>query len=343
LHIVQEGYHEFDQAFFPLYPLLIKKTAIFFANNHLITGLFISNLSFIIGCILFYKLLKDQMNQQQAWLAIIALFLFPTSFYFQAVYTEGLFFFLVMASLYAFFRKNYFLSAIFSYFAALTRFVGVFLFVSYLFSFLAQEKKLTFSFVAVLLGPILGLGTYMIYLWKVYGDPLLFFSSQPSFGAGRSTKIILLPQVFYRYFKIFLQSETSLAYYRAILESGVFVLIFTVCTVYLYKAWKRKDEFGIVSGMFSLLNIFIPTLTGTFLSIPRFAILSLSFFISLASITNRKYLLLFFSSFAVLQLILFIYFSILPKEPQLSYRGQRRGIPIKIQITSLAQPQGGWC
>jgi Gpi18-like mannosyltransferase len=143
LHIVQEGYHEFDQAFFPLYPLLIKKTAIFFANNHLITGLFISNLSFIIGCILFYKLLKDQMNQQQAWLAIIALFLFPTSFYFQAVYTEGLFFFLVMASLYAFFRKNYFLSAIFSYFAALTRFVGVFLFVSYLFSFLAQEKKLT--------------------------------------------------------------------------------------------------------------------------------------------------------------------------------------------------------
>src|SRR3989338_9815017 len=57
LLIAKNGYAQYQQAFFPLYPLLIRWLSSLFLNNHLVTGLLISNLSFLVGLFIFSKYL----------------------------------------------------------------------------------------------------------------------------------------------------------------------------------------------------------------------------------------------------------------------------------------------
>lgn len=87
--------------------------------------------------------------------------------------------------------------------ASATKIVGIFLFPILLWKLAKEEKKTVSKILSVLLSP-LGLISYMFYLWKEYGDPLMFFHVQPFFGAHRSgEEMILSPQVIYRYLKIF--------------------------------------------------------------------------------------------------------------------------------------------
>src|SRR3990167_3950249 len=89
LLIAKNGYTQYQQAFFPLYPLLIRWLSPFFLNNHLLTGLLISNVSFLLGLYFFSKYLKLAINNQQLTIwSIVFLLVFPTSFFFGAVYTE---------------------------------------------------------------------------------------------------------------------------------------------------------------------------------------------------------------------------------------------------------------
>lgn len=92
LIIIREGYNNLTQAYFPLYPLFVKFLSPLFSNNHLLTGLLLSNLSFLIAL----KLFKQFNNINN--LTILFLLLFPTSFFFGALYTEGLFFFISYSS-----------------------------------------------------------------------------------------------------------------------------------------------------------------------------------------------------------------------------------------------------
>ena len=115
LLIAKNGYTTYQQAFFPLYPLLIRWLSPLFSNNLLLTGLIISNLSFLLGLYIFSKYLKLTTNNQQltVWV-IIFLLVFPTSFFFAAVYTEGLSFLLFISTLYFLKKEKYGASSIFA-------------------------------------------------------------------------------------------------------------------------------------------------------------------------------------------------------------------------------------
>src|SRR3989338_1725932 len=124
IFIARDGYVQYEQAFFPLYPLTIKFLAPLFSNNQLLTGLIISNVSFFFGLIVFYKYLnKGVINHAPT--TILLLLAFPTSFFFGAVYTEGLFFLLLISVLYFLKKEKYLFAGLFAFFASLTRLVGV--------------------------------------------------------------------------------------------------------------------------------------------------------------------------------------------------------------------------
>ncbi|MBI4999263.1 hypothetical protein HZB97_00645, partial [Candidatus Gottesmanbacteria bacterium] len=63
LSIAQNGYYQYEQAFFPLYPMLIRLLANFMDKNYLLSALFISHLFFLGSLIIFYKLLKKQFSE----------------------------------------------------------------------------------------------------------------------------------------------------------------------------------------------------------------------------------------------------------------------------------------
>jgi hypothetical protein len=304
LKIAKDGYYQFEQAFFPLYPLLIKLTT-FLTQNYLISGLLISNLCFLFGLFLFKKYLK-KINQESPWV-LAFLLLFPTSFFFITVYTESLFFVFLILFFYFFSQKKYFLAAIFGFFASLTRINGVLLTIPFLILIYKKikDKKISLTLFLYPLITVLGLTFYMVYLLKTTGDPLLFLNSQKVFGANRSTTIIFLPQVYFRYLKIFFTASFNFQHFVAVLEFFIFNLVFLVLILDLIWVLKKKNQNLLALNLFSVANLILPTLTGTFSSITRYSLLSLSFFLFLSRIKSKAIKIILSIIFSTVHLILF--------------------------------------
>lgn len=314
LLIAKQNYSQWEQAFFPLYPLLIK-TVSFITSNYLVSALLISNVCFVIGVIFFKKLLRNW--GLKTWWPILLLLSFPTAFYFGIVYTEGLFFMLFILSLYFLQRKNYWLAGLFGALSSATRLIGIFLVIPFFFHLLSENiisfKNLKLkikNLSVILLSPLLGLFSYMAYLWSTTGDPLFFFNSQPIYGANRSTHLILLPQVYFRYFKILFTATHDFQWALSLFEMSVFTFVFTILILDLLTIIKTKKKSLLLLGLniFSFINLVLPTLTGTFSSIPRYALFSLSFFLYLSQIKSQTIKIAIAGIFFILQIALLSFF-----------------------------------
>ena len=99
VRIAQRGYGYAQEAFFPLYPNLIRFFTTYL-KNHVVSGLLISNLSFIVALIFLVRIIKLDFSYLKAPAVIAILLLFPTSLYFGSVYTESLFFAFITGAFY---------------------------------------------------------------------------------------------------------------------------------------------------------------------------------------------------------------------------------------------------
>src|SRR3989339_876072 len=297
----------------------------------------------------------NNFNKFQQILTIFLLLSFPTSFFFGAVYTEGLFFLLLISTLYFLKKHNYLLVFIFAFLAAITRFVGVFLVIPIVFQIIQNSKVkiqklklevksclyliLNTKYLLLVLTPILGLASYCFYLWQTTGDPFFFLTSQPIFGANRSSHLILLPQVYWRYFKIFITAAHDSRYFVSLIEFLMFNFVFIVLFLDLCKNlgiknlkpvyqnyrsvqghepsrksglvhWLKIENYNRLGlNLFSFANLILPTLTGTFSSIPRYALFSLSFFIYLSGQKNNLIKYFIIMIFLILHILLLGYFT----------------------------------
>ena len=291
IRIAQDGYEQkFTQVFFPLYPILIHLFSYATFGNLLIAALVVANIAFLGGLLIFYRMILEIYNQKTAIWAVIFLLAFPTSFYFGSAYSEGLFYFLIVGYFYLIYRKRIVLASLLGGFASATRLIGVFLVLS-----LKPKFKIS-HFLPFLIIPA-GLISYMLYLTLVFKNPLYFISAQQVFGQERSTQgIVLLPQVFWRYFKII--TTTS----GAPLLNASFELISTVfALVLLALAYKKvKGEWLI----FSVASVLVPTLSGTLVSMPRYILVAFPIFIVLAQIKNTLAKIFILSIFFILLVVL---------------------------------------
>ncbi len=309
IKIAKEGYHQYDQAFFPLYPTLIRHTAQLFQNNHLIAALLISNISFFIGVILFYNIILLLFKRKTALWATIFLLAYPTAFFFSAAYTESLMLLVITATVYCFLKKKTFWSLAFSPFSSLIRLQGVL--VSILIAFFSVpglsvnriRSSLNMKNLIAVFFPFLGLLSYMIFLKITTGDALYFINAQPVFGASRSVGFILLPQVYYRYFKIFLTSDIHFQYFVALFECIVFTICLFICLYQTYLFWKERNAGKLGIALFSLSYILLPTLSGTFLSMPRFSLFAWSLFIFLGGLASNRIKTALLFLFIILQIL----------------------------------------
>ncbi len=305
LRIAQNGYtSEFTNAFFPLFPILTRVFSVFFPKipgldlsmftdpSYFYSGLILPNLFFIGALFMFYKLLRIDYVDEISKKTLILLLVFPTAYYFGAIYTESLFLLLGVSAIYLI-RKHKFLPAsIFIALATATRITGVFLIIVYLIEAynyykvtgLPQKKKLEIL-LGIAVSP-LGVLSYSLYLYSHFGDALYFLTVQPKFGADRSASLVLLPQVFYRYLKIFLNVPLiSSSFFNAFLE-----LIFTIFPLALLIIYLRKMRLSY--WLFTLAVLLLPTLTGTLSSMPRYALLSFLLFPLIVQKWNMNYKLI---------------------------------------------------
>jgi len=301
LGIAQSGYYQYQQAFFPGYPIAIKIVTAMLGKNYLIGGFLVSNLSYLGVLVLLSKILKSLRYKDSTWFMIFFVF-FPTSFYFSAIYTESFFLLLLLAVIYFQIEKKPLLSAFCAFGCSLTRFIGL-ASLLFLIRFKKHRPILTFW----VLWPIIGLLLYMLYLNITVHDPLYFLNSQPFFGANRSTKLILLPQVYFRYLKIFYTAKIDIAYLTAVLEFLFFNFTFVILLLDLRKRFKTHATLYMIN-LFSLFNLILPTLTGTFSSIPRYSLMSISMFFFLGELKSTRFKIFLSICFLCLQLMMLVLF-----------------------------------
>lgn len=303
--IATHGYNFGQQAFFPLYPTLIREFRKVFVDP-IFSGVFISAISFFVGLVFLRRLVEiDHPKSVSKW-TIIALLVFPTSFFFTSVYTEGLFFLLVVLSFYSARKSNWLLAGILGGLASYTRFVGIFIFpalLAELWSFSQSHsvpfKKMLVNVAFLCLIPI-GLLVYMNYLKETTGDPFAFYHVQKLFNQSRSLTIIMPYQVYWRYFRMILTVSRQDPLYITIWLEFLSGILFSVLT--LISLFKQRLSYAI----FNLFAFAVPTFTGNLVSLPRYILISFPAFILLGQLLEtRPY---FRRSFLVLMVILNIVF-----------------------------------
>jgi len=280
LYIARSGYGLYQQAFFPLYPLVIRAFS-FLPVPLPYVGIIISHVAFFIGLLLFYDL-SLLVNKKYALWSVLFLLVFPTSYYFAAVYSTSLFFFLSVATFWAMEKRRWFLTGVIGACASFTRIYGVFLLVPAVISYIKTNARICWKDILTIGLIPSGLLAYMTYLYTTTGDALSFIHVLPAYGSQRSGgQIVLLPQVFWRYAKIlFTVSPTTIEY-------GIAVLEITVCVFFLYlfiRAFQTNLKTSYI--LYSAIILIVPTLTGTLTSIPRYVLDAFPLFIVLGLLHN---------------------------------------------------------
>mgnify|MGYP001591668710 FL=1 len=259
--------------FFPLFPAAINilTTVI---PNYLASGLVLVHVSLVLALYYLSRLVRLDYKKNIAQNTLLLLLLFPTAFFFGSVYTESFFLLLVVLSFYLVRKKQFLLACLTGLFASATSFAGIFLWPALIWE-IWQSRDRT-SLIWLLLPP-LGLLTYMKFLVTKTGDAFYFLKVTPDFGPNLViNKLILLHQVFFRYGKMLVASQwANPLFFTIVLEFTVGIL-FLILTILAFK--KLRHSYAI----FTLLSYLIPTFTGTFTGLPRYALTIFPAFILLS-------------------------------------------------------------
>lgn len=313
ISIARCGYGYLQQAFFPFYAKLISFFQHYFFKGFIVSGIFISSVSFLISLILMADLFRKAGEKEETVKkSLLFLAIFPTSFYFTFVYAESLFLMLVLLSFWWAKRKRWLLAGLIAGLASYTRLTGIFLLPALLYEYYEGESKRAmkerivaaknslvskinpryfFYFLKTrayhiknflfILTSSWGLLYYMDFLQRMKGDPFYFIRVQPDFGAQRSIgKVIMLYQVFWRYLKMILTvNPKTLIYFNVWLE-----LLLTLLFLYLLLLGWLKFKISHSWMIFATLAYVLPSLTGTFSSMPRYVLVCFPCFLVLAKI-----------------------------------------------------------
>lgn len=287
---IANGYDKaFQYAFFPLYPILINIVSKM-TGSFLTAGILISVFSSFLAFNLLYQLVLMEYGKDYAKRCVLALIFFPMSFYFLTVYTEGLFFFLAVATFF-FARKNrIFLATLTAALASGTRLAGLAVVVAFLVYVHARNihKKNWYVYFAPL-----GFLLYSFYLYQHTGDPLYFIKAESYWH-----RQLIFPG------SAFLESLKSLNLknFTTFLDFifAVFGLGLTV------KVWRKLP---VDYALFAIISFILPLFSPTLLAIPRYMLTIFPLFIVLSFYKNQ-YLIFAYQIFSVLLLagfaILFI-------------------------------------
>lgn len=256
LRLAARGYQDTGtQAFFPLYPRLIALLTPLFPS-----ALFAAQFLSLASLTLALTGLSYLFPTHNSRFIILNSLLFPTSFFFAAVYTEPLFLALSVWFFY-FLKNNEFLpAAVLAAFASATRLPGLFLTLSLLVSLGPRPR-----YYPLILLSASGFLAYSYFLWRQFGDPFLYFHVQPLFGAQRSgSELVLLPQVLWRYLRMLMTtSPVTWLWQRVLLE----FVTFLAGLLLLVKNWPQLSP---PLRAYLTLALVLPTLTGTLSSYPRY-------------------------------------------------------------------------
>jgi Mannosyltransferase (PIG-V) len=197
IRIAQHGYvSEGETSFFPLYPLLMRPLT-WLGFSETFAGLLLSFVASFFVLLFFHELARALRGERVARLATVALALFPTALFLNAVYSEAVFLALSGGCLWALYVERDPLNAgLLGYFAVLTRSFGVLLVLAIGWEWMRERREYGWGGLVGVVAPLIGLATYSFYLWRVARKPLLFNIAYERWGRSRKDPVTTLVRAF---------------------------------------------------------------------------------------------------------------------------------------------------
>lgn len=280
-------------SFFPLYPMLMRLgnnilekilPGIILYYRYLISGTLISVFSLFIALIYLFKILKlEKYKSDIGFLVIFFILIFPTSYFFTSVYSESLYLMLIVLCFYFHKKEHYLFAGLSGYLASLTRFTGIFLLVPIIYDYINNYKNLDTKKTFRRLFPVFlipaGLISYMYFLSNKFGDPFLFIKTQENWG-----RIPFLSIKTFGNLLTYIQSEFAFNYATsAAISLEIIFLLFGLSLGFLV---TRKMNFSY--GLWSLISVLFPIVSGTLVSQGRYTLVVFPLFIVLAKIASKN-------------------------------------------------------
>jgi hypothetical protein len=281
--------------FYPLYPILIKIFGTIFQNFEL-TSVILSIIFSFAASIAFFELTLLDFSKKVALKSVWFLSIFPTAYFMQSAYTESLFLFLTILSIYLFRRQKFVSSGVTAAFSSATRVNGIFLSPLFLIEMIENIKQKNWykAFFSLILSPV-GLFTYLSINVYLYGDPFYFTKPLESnwykkFAPpweGISNLFASFPPITdYLYFAYFLEAASLI---------GAFIISFFVF-------FKIRKSYAV----YMWINLLLFVSTSFVVSTPRYVLSLFPIFIVFGMIKNK----FLFSIVSLLFMIGLIFFTL---------------------------------
>jgi hypothetical protein len=176
MRIAEQGYEVAEDSVFPpLFPAAMTGVGYLLspflpqAERNLLAAIIISNIAFFGVLVLLYRNTARELDDDMALRGIIFLTIFPASFFLLAAYSESLFIFLAIGSIFSARSGRFWLAGSLGLLASLTRLTGVVLLFPLAYEYLSQRdfkvSKVDRASLSVFL-PLVGIAG--ILLWRSY-------------------------------------------------------------------------------------------------------------------------------------------------------------------------------
>jgi hypothetical protein len=267
-----------DPAFFPLYPIMLRMVHAAGVGWG-IAGPLLSNLAFLLGLVLFYRLSLELFSEALARRATTYLAIFPLSYVFSMSYPESVVLVLLVAAPLSALRGRWWLAAVCAGAAALARPEGLFLALPLADIAWRQRQSLSparrGAALTAVLAPIAAIASYSLYLSTVLHDPLAW--SQAERAWGRQFEVS-------GPYEAFAHLSTTIGHNAWLARDVVFFFLYLVL---LYAARRLGTPLAWVAAGAAI--VILPIFTGAFDSIGRFGLLAPPLFSGLAGLTNSAH------------------------------------------------------
>jgi hypothetical protein len=190
LDIAQNGYYLrgekdiSDVVYFPLYPLLMRLAGPVAGGDLVLAGWMLSSLFLLLAVVMLTRLSQEFHPDIDPSLPAAFLLAYPAAFFLNAVYSESLFLFLSLSTVFWALRRNFMMASVWAALASATRIAGVFLFVVLFIEFVQANgwrALLTRRAWPLALAP-LGALAFCLYHWIAFGDFFLYLKVQSFYG-----------------------------------------------------------------------------------------------------------------------------------------------------------------
>ncbi|MDD3654681.1 MAG: mannosyltransferase family protein [Desulfotomaculaceae bacterium] len=300
LRIAGQGY-DFDSApFFPMFPWLIRLFKII-TGDGAVAGFLISNTALLIACCFLYLMVKEDYGEKIANTTIFVMLFFPTAIFFTSIYSEAVLLAFALASIYFARRGNWLPAVLMGACAALTRNIGVVLFVALLYrQYQSTNYRINLKKALPLLAIPASLIIFMFTLWVETGDPLAFAHSlnreywgYRHFAYPGAGQLLNLSLFFYNnnFYSLF---ESSMAI--------IFLFIVIISFKYL------KDKSQLIFLVLAFLIPFSSVVDNVPLGMPRYILVLFPGYITIALLLhkynlNQVYSVISIFSFSVISVM----------------------------------------